>query len=157
MPWPRIYLVSAGDGPPQLGPEMPDEVMVESYVPGRELSVAVLDGKALSVTDIIVSDWYDYDAKYTEGGSEHIVPADLPADIFASCMDLAERAHKALGCVGLSRADFRWDEARGPAGLYILEVNTQPGMTATSLAPEQAAKCGMDFPSLCAALVEGAA
>ncbi len=152
-----IYLVSAGDGPPQLGPEMPDEVMVEGYVPGRELSVAVLDGKALSVTDIIVSGWYDYDAKYNEGGSEHIVPAALPDDIFAACMDYAERAHKALGCKGLSRADFRWDEARGLDGLFILEVNTQPGMTATSLAPEQAAHCRMDFPSLCAALVEGAA
>lgn len=151
-----IYLVKEGDGPPQLGPDMPDEVMVESYVPGRELSVAVLDGKALSVTDIIVSGWYDYDAKYTEGGSEHIVPADLPSDIFAACMDYAERAHKALGCKGLSRADFRWDEAKGLAGLFILEVNTQPGMTATSLAPEQAAHCGMDFPTLCAALVEGA-
>jgi len=151
-----IYLVNEGSGPPQLGPEMPDEVMVESYVPGRELSVAVLDGKALSVTDIIVSGWYDYDAKYNEGGSKHIVPADLPAEIFAACMDFAERAHRALGCAGLSRADFRWDEARGLEGLFILEVNTQPGMTATSLAPEQAAHCGLDFPSLCAALVEGA-
>lgn len=152
-----IYLVNeAANGPPQLGPEMPDEVMVESYVAGRELSVAVLDGKALSVTDIIVSGWYDYDAKYNEGGSEHIVPADLPSEIFAACMDYAERAHKALGCAGLSRADFRWDEAKGLAGLFILEVNTQPGMTATSLAPEQAAQCGVDFPSLCAGLVEGA-
>ncbi len=152
-----IYLVNeAANGPPKLGPEMPDEVMVEAYVAGRELSVAVLDGKALSVTDIIVSGWYDYDAKYSEGGSEHIVPANLPDDIFAACMDYAERAHKALGCRGLSRADFRWDEARGLAGLYILEVNTQPGMTATSLAPEQAAHKGLDFPSLCAALVEGA-
>lgn len=152
-----IYLVNeAANGPPQLGPEMPDEVMVEAYVPGRELSVAVLNGKALSVTDIIVSGWYDYDAKYNEGGSKHIVPADLPAEIFAACMELAERAHGALGCKGLSRADFRWDEARGLEGLYILEVNTQPGMTATSLAPEQAAYCGTDFPSLCAALVEGA-
>ena len=152
-----IYLVNeAANGPPQLGPEMPDEVMVESYVAGRELSVGVLDGKALSVTDILVSGWYDYDAKYNEGGSTHIVPADLPPEIFAACMDYAERAHKALGCAGLSRADFRWDEAQGLDGLYILEVNNQPGMTATSLAPEQAAHCGIDFPSLCAALVEGA-
>ncbi len=152
-----IYLVNeAANGPPQLGPEMPIEVMVEGYVAGRELSVAVLDGKAFSVTDIIVSGWYDYDAKYSEGGSTHIVPADLPEEIFAACLDYAERAHKALGCTGLSRADFRWDEAKGLAGLIILEVNTQPGMTATSLAPEQAAHCGVDFPSLCAGLVEGA-
>ncbi len=151
-----IYLVKSGDTPPQLGQEMPNEMMVEAYVAGRELSVAVLDGKAQAVTDIIVSGWYDYDAKYSEGGSEHIVPADLPTEIYAACMDYAERAHKALGCKGLSRADFRWDEAMGQAGLFILEVNTQPGMTATSLAPEQAAYNGMDFASLCAALVEGA-
>ncbi len=152
-----IYLVKQGDTPPKLGPEMPAEVMVEAYVAGRELSVAVLNGKAQAVTDIIVSGWYDYDAKYTEGGSEHIVPADLPAEIYAACMDYAERAHEALGCKGLSRADFRWDETKGLAGLYILEVNTQPGMTATSLAPEQAAYNGLDFAALCAALVEGAA
>jgi D-alanine-D-alanine ligase len=152
-----IYLVSAGDQPPQLGPDMPAEVMVEAYVVGRELTVAVLDGQALAVTDIYARGWYDYAAKYSAGGSEHIVPADLPAEIYAACLDYAERAHAALGCKGLSRADFRWDEARGLAGLFILEVNTQPGMTATSLAPEQAAHTGLDFPSLCAALVEGAA
>ncbi len=152
-----IYLVKSGDAPPQLGPEMPDEVMVEAYIAGRELSVAVLDGKAQAVTDIIVNGWYDYDAKYSEGGSEHVIPADLPDEIYAACMDYAERAHTALGCKGLSRADFRWDESMGLKGLFILEVNTQPGMTATSLAPEQAAFNGMDFASLCAALVEGAA
>ncbi len=152
-----IYLIKQGDTPPKLGSEMPAEVMVEAYVAGRELSVAVLNGKAQAVTDIIVSGWYDYDAKYTEGGSEHIVPADLPAEIYAACMRYAERAHAALGCRGLSRADFRWDEAKGLAGLYILEVNTQPGMTATSLAPEQAAHNGLDFASLCVSLVEGAA
>lgn len=152
-----IYLVNeAANGPPHLGPEMPDEVMVEAYVAGRELTVAVLDGKALSVTDIYSAGWYDYDAKYSEGGSKHVVPADLPHEVYAACMDYAERAHKALGCKGLSRADFRWEETKGLAGLFILEVNTQPGMTATSLAPEQAAYKGMDFASLCAALVEGA-
>jgi len=152
-----IYLVKTGDTPPQLGPDMPDEVMVEAYVAGRELTVAVLDGAALAVTDIYSAGWYDYEAKYSEGGSEHIIPADLPAEIYAACMDYAERAHVALGCKGLSRADFRWDEAKGLKGLFILEVNTQPGMTATSLAPEQAALTGMDFATLCAALVEGAA
>ncbi len=153
-----IYLVGAqANTPARLGPEMPEQVMVEAYIPGRELTVAVLDGKALTVTDIYAAGWYDYSAKYDEGGSTHIVPADLPADVFNACMDYAERAHACLGCKGLSRADFRWDESRGLGGLYILEVNTQPGMTATSLAPEQAAHCGMDFPTLCAVLVEGAA
>ena len=151
-----IYLVKQGDTPPSLGSEMPAEVMVEAYVAGRELSVAVLDGVAQAVTDIRVSGWYDYDAKYSEGGSEHIVPADLPADIYTACLDYATRAHNALGCSGLSRADFRWDESRGLAGLFILEVNTQPGMTATSLAPEQAAYNGLDFATLCGRLVEAA-
>lgn len=152
-----IYLVNeAANTPPLLGADMPEEVMVEAYIAGRELSVAVLNGKALTVTDIIVNGWYDYEAKYSEGGSKHIVPADLPEEIFMACLGYAERAHAALGCAGLSRADFRWDEAHGLNGLYILEVNTQPGMTETSLAPEQAAHMGMDFASLCAALVEDA-
>ena len=152
-----IYLVDeAANGPARLGSEMPDEVMVETYIPGRELTVAVLKGEALTVTDIYATGWYDYDAKYTEGGSTHVVPADIPAEIFEASLDYAERAHKALGCAGLSRADFRWDEARGLDGLYLLEVNTQPGMTLTSLAPEQAAYCGMDFASLCEVLVEDA-
>lgn len=152
-----IYLVDeAANGPAQLGSEMPDDVMVEAYIPGRELTVAVMCGEALTVTDIYATGWYDYDAKYTEGGSFHVVPADIPADIFVACKDYAERAHRALGCKGLTRADFRWDETRGLAGLFILEVNTQPGMTPTSLAPEQAAHCGTDFASLCAALVEEA-
>ena len=153
-----IYLVdAAANGPAQLGPDMPQKVMVEAYVPGREMTVAVLSGKALTVTDIYATGWYDYDAKYTEGGSTHVLPADIPDEIFKACLDYAERAHAALGCAGLSRADFRWDEARGLAGLYLLEVNTQPGMTPTSLAPEQAALSGMDFAELCAALVEDVA
>jgi len=150
-----IYLVDANaNGPAKLGPEMPDEVMVEAYIPGRELTVAVLSGKALAVSDIYAPGWYDYEAKYSEGGSTHILPADLPAEIYQACMDFAERAHAALGCAGLSRTDFRWDETRGLDGLFLLEVNTQPGMTATSLAPEQAAHCGMDFATLCEKLVE---
>jgi len=153
-----IYLVdAAANGPAQLGPDMPQKVMVEAYVPGREMTVAVLSGKALTVTDIYATGWYDYDAKYTEGGSTHVLPADIPDEIFKACLDYAERAHAALGCAGLSRADFRWDEARGLAGLYLLEVNTQPGMTPTSLAPEQAALSGIDFAELCAALVEDVA
>ena len=152
-----IYIVGENpNGPPQLASEMPDEVMVERYVPGRELTCAVLGDKALTVTDIVTDGWYDYHAKYVEGGSHHVIPADLPKDIFDMCMDYALRAHKALGCRGLSRTDFRWDESLGLTGLILLETNTQPGMTPTSLAPEQAAHVGMDFPALCRWLVEDA-
>ena len=153
-----IYLVDThANGPAQLGPEMPETVMVEAYVPGRELTIAVLNGKALTVTDIYATGWYDYEAKYSDGGSTHVLPADIPEEIFSACLDYAERAHAALGCTGLSRTDIRWDEARGLEGLFLLEVNTQPGMTPTSTAPEQAAHLGMDFATLCATLVEGAA
>ena len=144
------------NGPPQLDDAMPDVVMVESYVPGRELTVSVLGDRALTVTDIVTSGWYDYDAKYKPGGSSHVVPAVLSAEIFDACMDFALRAHQALGCRGLSRTDFRWDESRGLDGLFLLETNTQPGMTATSLSPEQAAHCGLSFPELCRWLVEDA-
>jgi len=152
-----VYLVTEGaNGPAQLSSDMPETVMVEAYVRGRELTVAVMDDKALTVTDILTSGWYDYDAKYVEGGSSHVLPADLPEEIFAACLDYAERAHKALGCKGVSRADFRWDDTRGLDGLVLLEVNTQPGMTPTSLAPEQAAHCGISFGAFCRWLVEDA-
>ncbi len=152
-----IYIVREGaNGPAQIGQQMPLEVMVETYVPGRELTVAVLGDRALGVTDIVTDGWYDYDAKYKTGGSRHVIPAEIPEEITAACLDYALRAHQALGCQGLSRTDFRWDEARGLAGLYLLETNTQPGMTPTSLAPEQAAAVGMDFPALCSWLVEDA-
>ncbi|MDE3238294.1 MAG: D-alanine--D-alanine ligase [Paracoccaceae bacterium] len=152
-----VYLVpDRANAPPALAATMPAEVMVETYVPGRELTVTVMGGKALTVTDILTTGWYDYDAKYRPGGSRHVVPADLPAEIFAACLDYAERAHACLGCRGLSRSDFRWDEARGLDGLILLETNTQPGMTPTSLAPEQAAHAGIDFPALCRWMVEDA-
>lgn len=152
-----VYIVhEAANSPPQLSNEMPDEVMVETYAPGRELTTAVLGDRALTVTDIIVDGWYDYHAKYSVGGSRHEVPANLPSEIFEACKDLALRAHRALGCRGLSRTDFRWDETRGLDGLIILETNTQPGMTPTSLAPEQAAAMGMSFPELCRWIVEDA-
>lgn len=152
-----VYIVhEAANSPPQLSKEMPDEVMVETYAPGRELTTAVLGDRALTVTDIIVDGWYDYHAKYSVGGSRHEVPANLPPEVFNACKDLALRAHRALGCRGLSRTDFRWDEARGLDGLIILETNTQPGMTPTSLAPEQAAAMGMSFPELCRWIVEDA-
>lgn len=152
-----IYIVQeAANGPPKLAEDMPDELMVEKYVSGRELTVSVLGDKALTVTDIITDGWYDYDAKYKTGGSRHEVPADIPEEIFKACMDYALKAHRVLGCKGLSRTDFRWDEAKGLKGLILLETNTQPGMTPTSLSPEQAAECGMSFPDLCRWLVEDA-
>ena len=158
-----IYLVhEAANGPPQLAPDMPAQVLVEAFAPGRELTTAVMGASngqaahALTVTDILTDGWYDYDAKYKPGGSRHVVPADIPADIFDLCLDYALRAHDALGCRGLSRTDFRWDETRGAEGLILLETNTQPGMTPTSLGPEQAAAVGVDFGTLCRWLVEDA-
>ncbi|WP_242494110.1 D-alanine--D-alanine ligase [Salipiger sp. IMCC34102] len=152
-----IYLVHDGaTAPPQLADSMPEEVLVEAYAPGRELTVTVLGNRALTVTDILTDGWYDYDAKYVEGGSRHVLPADLPPEVFDACMDHALRAHLLLGCRGISRTDFRWDEGKGAAGLILLETNTQPGMTPTSLAPEQAAHVGIPFPELCRMLVEDA-
>ncbi|PVE48511.1 D-alanine--D-alanine ligase [Pararhodobacter aggregans] len=152
-----VWLVAEeNNGPPQLDDRMPEVVMVEAYVPGREMTCTVMGDRALTVTDIITEGWYDYDAKYKTGGSRHVVPAEIPAEIFDACMDYALRAHQVLGCRGISRTDFRWDEARGLAGLVLLETNTQPGMTPTSLSPEQAAHCGIPFPELCRWLVEDA-
>ncbi|MCL7464402.1 D-alanine--D-alanine ligase [Phaeovulum sp. NW3] len=152
-----VYLVLDGaNRPPQLSDEMPQMVMVESYAPGRELTCSVMGDRALCVTEIQTTGWYDYDAKYSPGGSRHVLPADLPPEITAACLDHALRAHRALGCRGLSRTDFRWDEARGLAGLVLLETNTQPGMTPTSLSPEQAAHMGIGFPDLCRWIVEDA-
>ncbi|MFC0280060.1 D-alanine--D-alanine ligase [Falsigemmobacter intermedius] len=152
-----VYIVNEGSNqPPQLSDEMPARVMVEAFAPGRELTCAVLGDRALAVTDIITEGWYDYTAKYSVGGSRHVIPAELPSEITAAIMDYALRAHQALGCRGLSRTDFRWDESRGLDGLILLETNTQPGMTPTSLAPEQAAHCGISFPDLCKWLVEDA-
>jgi D-alanine-D-alanine ligase len=129
--------------------------MVEQYIPGRELTVAVLEDRALAVTEIVAATkFYDYQAKYAEGGSRHVVPAEIPPQITAEAKNIALAAHRALGCRGASRSDLRYDDATGR--LVLLEVNTQPGMTPTSLLPEQAAYTGMDFPALCAWMVERA-
>lgn len=144
-----VYIVREGANAPRLAATMPAMVMVETYAPGRELTVTVMGDRPLCVTDILTDGWYDYDAKYSLGGSRHVCPARIPDDIAAACMDYALRAHQALGCRGVSRTDFRWDETRGLAGLILLETNTQPGMTPTSLAPEQAAAMGISFPELC--------
>ncbi len=151
-----VYIVRAGGNAPRLSAEMPASVMVETYAPGRELTVSVMGDRALCVTDIVTDGWYDYDAKYKAGGSRHVVPAALPDEITAACLDYALRAHRALGCRGLSRTDLRWDEARGLDGLVLLETNTQPGMTPTSLSPEQAGHLGISFPELCRWIVEDA-
>lgn len=151
-----VYIVHPGSNAPRLAETMPERVMVEAYAPGRELSISVMGDRALCVTDIITDGWYDYDAKYKPGGSRHQLPANIPAEIEAACLDYALRAHVALGCRGLSRTDIRWDESKGLAGLILLETNTQPGMTPTSLSPEQAAHLGISFPELCAWIVEDA-
>jgi D-alanine-D-alanine ligase len=134
----------------QFGP-----AMVEQYIPGRELTVCVLEDRALAVTEILTDEeFYDYHAKYATGGSRHVLPAQLPPEITHRAMDIALAAHRALGCRGASRADLRYDVETNR--LVLLEVNTQPGMTATSLLPEQAGFIGMGFPALCAWMVERA-
>ena len=131
------------------------ELLAEPFIKGRELTVAVLGGKALAVTELVVKsgDFYDFDAKYTDGLTEHVCPAEIPDDIAEACKDIALRAHKLLGCKGTSRSDFRWDDERGVEGLFVLETNTQPGMTPLSLVPEQAKKMGMSYEDLVEAMV----
>ena len=158
-----VFIIRPGDNrpPEQLtSPDwnLGDEVMVEEFVPGRELTVAVMNGKPLAVTEIVAkTKFYDFEAKYAEGGSEHILPAKLPSKVYDEAMEISVRAHAALGCRGVSRTDLRYDDTKGePGKLIILETNTQPGMTPTSLAPEQAAYVGMSYPKLCRWLVEDA-
>lgn len=132
--------------------------MVEEFIPGREITVAVMGDRPLAVTEIKAShDFYDYESKYAEGGSSHVIPAVVPEVIAEQAKNVALRAHQALGCTGASRSDFRYDDTEGaPGRLVLLEVNTQPGLTPTSLLPEQAAHCGISFPALCAWMVEAA-
>ena len=135
------------------------QALVEEFVPGRELTVGVLDDQALAVTEIsAVHAFYDYDSKYAAGGSCHVLPAVVHPAAQQMALNLALAAHRALGCRGATRADFRYDDTQGePGRLVLLEVNTQPGLTPTSLLPEQAAHCGIAFPALCAWMVEHAA
>lgn len=134
-----------------------DELLAEPYVRGRELTTAVLGGKALGVTELRPkSGWYDYQAKYTDGLTEHVFPAPIPDDIANACKRIALEAHRLLGCKGCSRADFRWDDERGEDGLFLLEVNTQPGMTPLSLVPEQARYLGISYPDLVQMIVDEA-
>ncbi len=134
-----------------------EELLAEPFIRGRELTTAVLGGEALGVTELRPkSGFYDYDAKYTEGMTDHIYPADIPDEITAACERIAIEAHRLLGCKGVSRADFRWDDEAGIDGLFLLEVNTQPGMTPLSLVPEQARHRGMSYEQLVQQIVEEA-
>ena len=134
--------------------------LVEEFIPGRELTVAVMGDRPLAVTEILADAgvFYDYESKYANGGSRHIIPAAVHPDVYAQALDVAVAAHRALGCRGATRCDFRYDDTAGePGRLVLLEINTQPGLTPTSLLPEQAAHLGMSFPALCAWMVENAA
>lgn len=132
-----------------------DRLMAEEFIPGRELTVGVMGERALAVTEITtLRDFYDFDAKYADGGSRHVIPADLPKGLTERVLNAALQAHRALGCRGVSRSDFRFDEEKDR--LVILETNTQPGMTPTSLVPEQAAHLGISFPDLVAWMIEDA-
>lgn len=150
-----IYFVMEGDSSESFAESWPfgDEVMVEKYIPGRELTVSVMGDRALAVTEITTDrEFYDYDAKYVDGGSRHTLPADLSRKIYDEALRLASVAFGALGCRGVARADFRFDGK----SIYLLEINTQPGMTPTSLVPEQAAHVGISFAELCGWMVENA-
>jgi D-alanine-D-alanine ligase len=157
-----VFIIRKGDNrpPAALGSDkwtLSDEMMVEEFVPGRELTVAVMGTRALAVTEISTNlEFYDYEAKYAPGGSIHTLPAKIPDAVAKEAMELAVRAHAALGCRGVSRTDFRYDDTEGKHRLVILETNTQPGMTPTSLVPEQAAYNGMSYRALCRWIVEDA-
>jgi D-alanine-D-alanine ligase len=157
-----VFIIRKGDNrPPEaLGSDqwtLSNEMMVEEYVPGRELTVSVMGDRALGVTEITTDlEFYDYQAKYADGGSRHTLPAKVPADIAQQCMELALKAHQALGCRGVSRSDFRYDDTGAKPRVIVLETNTQPGMTPTSLVPEQAAYVGISYAKLCRWLVEDA-
>jgi D-alanine-D-alanine ligase len=157
-----IQIVRSGDNRHPFDAESwgyGDSVLVEEYIPGRDLTVAVMGDRALTVTEIRPhTGFYDYSAKYTDGRATHIVPAEAPAEVLDEAMRVALLAHRTLGCAGVSRSDFRWnDGVPGIAGLYFLEINTQPGMTPLSLVPEQAAHLGMSFGDLVVWMVENAA
>jgi len=155
-----VFLVFEGaNTPPQqiVDPSWTygEAVMIEPYIAGKELAVGVMDGKAMTVTDIIPrTGFYDYEAKYGEGGSQHVVPAPIPPHAFEKALKLSEMAHAALGCRGVTRSDLRYDDVKDI--LVLLEVNTQPGMTPTSLVPEQAAQQGVDFDRLVLWITEDA-
>jgi len=131
-----------------------DQLLAEPFIKGRELTVAVMGGEALAVTELKIDNgFYDYEHKYTDGRTVHVCPAEVPDEIAQAMMDMAADAHRLLGCKGASRSDFRWDEEQGEAGIYLLEVNTQPGMTPLSLVPEQAKYRGISYGELVERLI----
>jgi D-alanine-D-alanine ligase len=137
--------------------EFTDTMLAEPFIPGKELTCAVMGDRVLDVIEVVsTARFYDYEAKYAPGGSKHLLPAPIPPDIYRETQRLTLAAHNALRCRGVSRADFRWDDTQGLAGLACLEVNTQPGMTDTSLVPDMAAHAGISFPDLVAWMVEDA-
>ncbi len=157
-----VKIVTAGSNAPAFSEAewgFGERVLIERFVPGRELTVAVMGERALAVTEIRPRvGFYDYEAKYTDGRADHLVPAPVPQEVHDRALEMALAAHRSLGCRGVSRADFRYDDTEGePGRLYLLEVNTQPGMTPLSLVPEQAAHIGVSFSELCGWLVENAA
>lgn len=156
-----VKIIREGDAlPPVLSENWTfgDEILVESFIPGRELTVAVLDGKAQGVTEIVSStDFFDYEAKYKDSRTQYVLPAQIPDSVYESAMDAAECVYAVVGCSGIARCDFRYDDSRnGPDGLYFLEINTQPGFTPESIGPSQVIRNGMSFVQLCAHLVETA-
>jgi D-alanine-D-alanine ligase len=157
-----VYIVRAQDNSwPQAVASWPfEEALVEAYIPGREMTVAVMGDKALGVCEIRskAGSFYDYESKYASGGSEHLVPAPIHPEAYAAALDIGLRAHQALGCRGVSRADLRYDDTSGePGRMVLLEINTQPGMTPTSLVPDLARYNGIDFTQLVRWIVENAA
>ncbi|HVV27607.1 MAG TPA: D-alanine--D-alanine ligase [Rhizomicrobium sp.] len=157
-----VFIIRKGDNrpPAALGSDtwtLSNEMMIEEFVPGRELTVSVMGNRALGVTEIVTDlEFYDYEAKYAAGGSRHILPAQIPEKVAGQAMELAIAAHRALGCRGVTRTDFRYDDTGPAPRLILLETNTQPGMTPTSLVPEQAALVGMSYAQLCRWIVEDA-
>jgi D-alanine-D-alanine ligase len=155
-----VVIVQAGvDRPPEVlgSDDWPygDEILIETFIPGRELTVAVMGERALAVTEIVPKTaFYDFEAKYADGGSAHQIPADIPGQVHDWCLKAALDAHTVIGCRGLTRSDFRYDPDTGK--VWLLEINTQPGMTPTSLAPEQAAYCGISFEDLVEWMAEDA-
>ena len=153
-----VIIVRDGENRVIRDEELNDEMLVERFIPGRELTVAVMGDRALGVIEIVSrGTWYDYDSKYAAGGSEHLYPAPIHPAVYDEACQIAVTAHRALGCRGVSRSDLRYDDTAGePGQLYLLEVNTQPGMTPTSLVPDLAAANGINFGSLVTWLVENA-
>ncbi len=156
-------VTKAGNYGDPIGPDVEgpwqhfEELLAEPFIRGRELTVAVLADKSLCVTELQPkSGFYDFDAKYTDGMTDHICPANVPAEIAQAMMDMALKAHRVLGCKGASRSDFRWDDEKGIEGLFLLEVNTQPGMTPLSLVPEQAKQMGISYEQLVDMIVKEA-